>query len=167
MRVLYLLSVWFHILAVIVWLGGAAFLTLVVVPWMRAGDRARGAALMRDLGTRLRTVGWSCFAIMLTTGCFNLWIRGVRVGSLFDPTWRRSEFGAAVIYKLIGFALILGLSIAHDFVLGPRAAARLASAPDDAGVARLRRQASMLARVTVLLGLAMVGLGVVVVRGWP
>lgn len=167
MYAVYLASVWLHILAAVVWLGGAAFLVLAIVPYLRRGDRQLAGALLRDLGTRLRTIGWVCFAILTVTGSYNLWRRGVDLGDLFDSRWRATPLGRAVIYKLIGFVAILGLSIAHDFFLGPRAAARAAAGAADAELARLRRWASVLARVTVALALAMVALGVIIVRGWP
>ncbi|MBP8808036.1 MAG: CopD family protein [Kofleriaceae bacterium] len=167
MYALYLASVWLHILAVVVWLGGAAFLVLAIVPYLRKGDRQTAGALLRDLGLRLRTVGWSCFAILTVTGTYNLWLRGVSLGDLFDPTWRRTALGAAVTYKLLGFFAILGLSIAHDFFLGPRAAERAAAGAAPAELERLRRWASWLARVTVVVALGMVALGVIIVRGWP
>jgi uncharacterized membrane protein len=67
-RQLYLLSVYVHVLAVIVWLGAAAFLVLVMVPWLRTRPRVEAAELMRALGGRLRNVGWICLSIIACTG---------------------------------------------------------------------------------------------------
>ena len=84
-----------------------------------------------------------------------------------NPDWRASPFGHAVVVKLVVFAVVLGLSAVHDFVLGPRAAAAVQRDPDSAEARRLRRLASMMGRITVLFGLTLVALGVVLVRGWP
>jgi len=107
MSPLYFASVVLHVLAAITWIGGMAFLMLVVVPWMRRGDRATGAKLLRETGTRFRTVGWVCFAVLFVTGAYNLYVRGVRSESLTDPDFLATGFGKAVVIKLAGFALVL------------------------------------------------------------
>jgi copper resistance protein D len=166
-RILYLLSVWLHILAAVTWIGGIAFLVLVVVPWLRRGDRARGAALLRETGARFRDVGWGCFAVLLLTGSFNLWMRGVRPGDLVSAGWLASPFGRAVAWKLGLFAAVLVVSAVHDFWLGPRAAIAVERDPASAAAESLRRRASLLGRANALLGISLVGLGVILVRGWP
>lgn len=164
----YLLSVWLHILAAITWIGGMLFLVLVVVPWLRGGARVDAATFLRETGGRFRTVGWTCFAILLGTGVVNLWARGVRPDDLMDPAWLASPFGRAVLLKLLIFAAVLGVSGIHDFVVGPRATAAIErQAPGSAEAARLRRQASLLGRLNVFLALCLVALGVILVRGWP
>jgi hypothetical protein len=100
-------------------------------------------------------------------GTYNLWARGVRLGLLLEPAWRASETGQLVLAKLAGFVVIAALSLTHDLVLGPRAAQAAAADPGGALALRLRRWASGLARVTVMLALGMVALGVMLVRGCP
>ncbi|HEX7481091.1 MAG TPA: DUF4149 domain-containing protein [Polyangiales bacterium] len=167
MHVLYLLSVWIHILAAITWVGGMGFLMLVVVPWLRTADRLVAARLMRDTGRRFRTVGWACFGIVLVTGSFNLWVRGVRLESFADAQWRGSPFGEAVQWKLAVFALVLVLSVVHDFFIGPGASAAQQRAPGSAEADRMRRLASWMGRGNALLALVLVALAVALVRGWP
>jgi uncharacterized membrane protein len=168
MRVAYLLSVWLHILAATVWVGGMAFLVLVVVPWLRSsGDRARGASLLRDTGRRFRNVGWTCFAIVLVTGAFNLAARGVRLSDFANPVWLASPFGRAVWCKLGVFAGVLVVSIVHDFGVGPRATAVMERDPRSPEAEKLRKLASVLGRTNALLALVLVALGVIIVRGWP
>lgn len=166
MHALYLLSVWLHILAAIVWIGGMAFLVLVVVPYLRKGDRAKAAALMRDTGSRFRDIGWICFAIVLVTGTFNLWMRGVRVSSFADPAWLRSQLGHAVSLKLAVFTVVLVMSAVHDFVIGPRATRAIVADPRSKEAESLRRAASMMGRANVVFALILVALGVLIVRGW-
>lgn len=167
MHGLYLLSVWLHVLAAITWVGGMFFLVLVVVPWLRGGGRENAGAFLRETGLRFRAVGWACFAILLSTGTFNLWYRGVRLGDFARADWLGSPFGHAVCLKLVAFAAVLGVSAVHDFVLGPRAALVVQRAPGSSEAERLRRSASLLGRANVLLALLLVGLAVVIVRGWP
>jgi copper resistance protein D len=167
MHALYTVSVFLHILAAITWIGGMFFLVLVVVPWLRKGDRARAATLMRETGTRFRDIGWVCFAILLVTGTFNLWVRGVRFSSFTDEAWLASSFGRAVMVKLSVFALVLVVSAVHDFSVGPRASHAIEADPRSPESEGLRKSASKLGRLNVLLALVLVYVGVVLVRGWP
>jgi hypothetical protein len=64
-------------------------------------------------------------------------------------------------------ALILAISAAHDFWLGPRATRAWQAAPASPQARRLRRQATWLARLNAVLALATVALGVLLVRGLP
>lgn len=167
MHTLYLTSVLLHVLAAIVWVGGIAFLSLVVVPWLRTDGSGQAAAFLRTTGQRFSRIGWTCFALLLLTGSFNLYVRGVRFDSFTDPVFLGSAFGRLVVAKLVGFLLILGQSAVHDFVLGPRAVAALRRDPSSATAASLRRQASWLGRLTAVLALGMVAVAVGLVRGVP
>lgn len=164
---LYVLSVWLHILAAATWIGGMLFVVVVVVPWLRRGDRAQAAAFLRQTGSRFRALGWICFAILVGTGSFNLWIRGVHLGDLVDPAFFAKPFGRAVILKLLTFAAVLAVSAVHDFYLGPRAALVTERDPKSDEATRLRRWAGRLGRVNALLALVLVALAVIIVRGWP
>lgn len=164
---LYYASVVLHILAAITWIGGMFFLMLVVVPWLRGRGGAHAATFLRDTGMRFRTVGWTCFAILLVTGTFNLWVRGVRFASFADAVFLSSPFGVAVMLKLAAFAIVLAVSGLHDFVYGPRATAVLRDEPASQDAQRLRRRASLLGRINALLALIIVLLAVAIVRGFP
>jgi len=165
LRTLWLASVWLHIVAATIWVGGMLFLTLVVVPWLRGPGRATGIAMLRDTGRRFRTISWICFAVILATGTFNLSMRGVSFATLHDAAWRGTPFGQAVWLKLGLFSLVISLSIMHDFVLGPRAARALEAEPGSKEALSMRRRASWMGRINLLLGLALILVGVVIVRG--
>ena len=167
MRTLYLISVWLHILAATIWIGGIFFIVLVVVPWLRKGGRAGAGTFLRETGARFRSVGWACFAVLAVTGTFNLWIRGVRPRFFLDPDWLASSFGRTVTLKLGVFAVVLIISVVHDFIVGPRATAVLERDAGSPEAARLRRIASLLGRANALLALALLAIAVALVRGWP
>lgn len=169
MSSLYLLSVWVHILAAAIWIGGLFFIVLVVVPWLRRGGEGAmdPAAFLSDTGKRFRAVGWICFGLLLVTGTFNLWVRGVTLAPLLDAEWWSSPLGTAVALKLSVFFIVVVASAVHDFVLGPRATEVMRTDPRSADAIRLRRQASLLGRLNGVLALVLVALGVVIVRGWP
>lgn len=167
MHLLYLISVWVHILAAMVWVGGMAFLVLVVVPWLRRGGQSNASAFLRETGERFRSVGWTCFAILVVTGTFNLWVRGVRLGDFTRGEWLSSPFGKSVLVKLLVFAAVLLVSALHDFVIGPRAVVAIAADPQSQAAAVARRRASLFGRVNFLLALVLVAVGVAIVRGLP
>lgn len=167
MRILYLLSVWTHILAATVWIGGMLFLVLVVVPWLRKGGRTEAGAFLRETGVRFRSVAWVCFVVLTITGTFNLWVRGVRLQDFGDADWLRSPFGHVVLLKLGTFAAVLLVSAVHDFVIGPRATAAISRDPTSAETLAHRRLASLFGRINVVLALVLIAAGVMLVRGAP
>lgn len=167
MQALYVTSVFLHILSAIVWIGGMFFLILVVVPWLRAGNRAQAGAFLRDTGIRFRTVGWACLLTLLGTGTLNLWLRQVQLADFTRPDWLATPFGRTVVAKLVLFGLVLTISVVHDFHVGPAATSAMRDDPGGDRALRLRRTASWMGRINALLALALVFLGVVLVRGWP
>ncbi|MFQ5795545.1 MAG: hypothetical protein ACE5JP_10915 [Candidatus Bipolaricaulia bacterium] len=73
MHVLYLLSVWLHILAAAIWIGGMVFLALILVPVTRRPEhRGIAVSLIHWTGVRFRWVGWICLGLLLLSGIFNL-----------------------------------------------------------------------------------------------
>ena len=164
---LYVLSVWLHILAAMLWLGGMLFLVIVVIPLLRSGDRKQASVFMHLAGLKFRTVGWTCFGLLIASGTYQLAYRGVAVSDFWDPVFLRSSFGGAIAWKLGLFVLVLALSVWHDFFLGPRATRVGREDPASDEALRLRRRASWLGRANALLALAIVALAVILVRGWP
>jgi putative copper resistance protein D len=132
---------WLHVLSATVWIGGMLFIALVLVPVVRRlDDAALRTRLVQAVGLRFRTVGWIALGGLLLTGLGNLWAR---------PYLLR----APRFHLKLGLVVVsLALSVAHDFVLGPRAGAPGA---DPA----LRARASQIARVNVLVVLLVVLLG--------
>src|SRR4051812_6729233 len=122
MHYLYLISVWIHILSATVWMGGAAFLALVLVPALKHPDfQSLSSSLLHPIGVRFRKVGWVCLSILILTGCFNLGFRGYTWMDCLDGSVFRGAFGRILAIKLLGVGFILFLSVIHDFFLGPRA----------------------------------------------
>jgi len=165
---LYLTSVWLHILAAAAWVGGMVFLVVVVVPVLRRPEYRPAAARMVWLtGVRFRALGWVCLAVLVATGVFNAAWRGVGLEQLRDPAFWGSSFGRALGWKLAVVLAILLVGAVHDFGVGARATRRWEAEAAAASTGRLRRAATWLARLTLLLSLAAVALGVILVRGWP
>lgn len=156
-----------HILCAIIWIGGIAFLVVVVVPWLRSGGKEIAGVFLRETGERFRKVGWICFGLLLITGSFNLYIRGVRLDSFVDSNWYATPFGKTVVVKLTAFLLVLLVSFIHDFYVGPQAAKVVQTSPNSEEAQQLRRRATQLGRANALLALILVAAAIMLVRGTP
>lgn len=182
--ILYQLSVFLHILAAVIWIGGMLFLALVVVPTTRGLPPDERAALFGAVGRRFRTVGWTCIGVLLMTGVVNTAYRGVTLENLFSATLWGSPFGTTLALKLGVVAVLLALSVYHDFVIGPRSVRLLeqvgrgaeGSASTCHSAARpellrqagcLRRRASIVGRLEAILALVVLALAIMLVRGVP
>lgn len=166
LRVVYLLSVWLHVLAAIVWIGGMVFLGAVLVPELRRPSMKRAApSLLYRTALRFRWLGWAALLLLLVTGTFNLGYRGYAWSDLWSGGLWEGGFGRALGFKLLLVAAIVLISAVHDFVLGPRTARRMQDAPDAAATKRLRRQASWMGRITLVLSLIVLWLAVLLLRG--
>jgi uncharacterized membrane protein len=136
-----LLIRWVHVVSAITWVGGMLFIALVLVPTSRTlGDATLRTRLIQDSGQRFRRVAWIALAVLILTGLLNLWLQ---------PFLLRSPRFQGKL-ALVGMALLL--SAVHDFVLGPRA-----GLPGAHPSVRLR--ASWVARLNVLVALAIILLG--------
>ena len=86
-----------------------------------------------------------CFAALVATGSFNLWMRGVRPADFLRADWRHTSFGSLAIIKLSLVALAVAISAAHERITA-------------------RAYARWMGRSLLLLALAIVGVAVMLVR---
>ena len=86
---------------------------------------------------------------------------------MISPHLWRSQFGHTLGVKLSLVALTFLLSAVHDFVIGPKATRIGRLEPNSPQAHRLRRQAAWMGRFNLLMGLIIVALGVMLVRGRP
>lgn len=162
-----LLSLWLHVAALSVWIGGMAFFVLALMPLTRAPEyRALAPALIERIGLRFRPVAWAALGILVLSGIANLRLLGVSPSALLSAAFWHSPPGRVLGVKLLLVAVILALSALHDFRIGPRSmvlARRGESTGDEAR--RLRRQAVWIGRVNFLLALAVMTLGLMLGHG--
>lgn len=169
MHGLFVLSVWIHILAAATWVGGSLFLVVVLVPTTRdPAFRERGLQLIHRVARRFLWVGWACFTLLMTTGIFNLLVHGgMSLDLMGSREFWTSSYGKILAWKLALVGVILVLSAIHDFVLGPLAAEACGREATSTRAGRLRLAVRWVGRLNLLLGLLVIGLGVVLTRGWP
>ncbi|MEE9152481.1 MAG: DUF4149 domain-containing protein [candidate division NC10 bacterium] len=152
-NIIYLTLVTLHLLGAVIWIGGMLFLGFVLTPVLRGYPPAERAVLLSAVGRRFLNIGWTALGVLLLTGP-TLWaLRGFQV----TP---------ALGIKLILVALILYLSILHDFFLGPRLVAHLEQGNQGSETLRLRRRVALLARLNVLFAIVVLVLGLAVSRGF-
>lgn len=165
MTVTYHLVVTLHLLAAMLWLGGMFFLALVGAPILRALEPpSLRQRLFHELGLRFRAVGWWAIGVLLITGVFLLQFRGLLrwSGVLGDPAFWGTSFGRALAAKLLAVALMIAVSFAHDFIVGPEAGRVTAGTPR---AIALRRRAALMARANAVAGILLVLAAVRLARG--
>jgi uncharacterized membrane protein len=108
-----IISVWVHVIAAMIWIGGMAFLTLVLMPVIRKTDipTVRGEFLQL-IARRFRLVAWGSIVLLIGTGLTNL---------MLGDGWPnyQSSYGRLLMVKLIAVGL-MGLLTAYHNVTAPR-----------------------------------------------
>lgn len=168
---MYQLAVFLHLLSVIVWVGGALFLAMVIVPVNRRLPitPSQSAALLGQVARRFRNVSWAAIGVLLATGLYITFVqRGISPAELV-----RGETGFTEILRTkLGLVLVvITLSAVHDFILGPRVSDRLAALREGgappAALQSARRWLIWVARVNVVMVLIVIGIAVTITRGSP
>lgn len=163
---MYTLIVWLHVLLASAWIGAMIFFVVAMVPVLRDPDFSDKAALLvQKTGYRLRVLGWTALGLLLVTGLLGLHFRGFSLEVLSQADFWRSGFGKALRHKLEIVSLILVVSGVHDFWLGPKASRRLIEAPGSPDAMKLRKAASWMGRLTLVLSLLVLWYAVRMVRG--
>jgi len=107
-------SLWLHLLAIVVWVGGVFFWTIVL--WTQEAPRGLSDEVPwpESLGRRVYTVGWEALGLVVLTGLVNLVLR-VRTGGFFEPGYQRT-----LGIKLALVAGMILLQLWQHFGLLPR-----------------------------------------------
>ncbi len=165
---IYIINAWIHIIAAMAWIGGMLFLSIIMVPALRKlGSLENSAAMIRETGRRFRRFGYLLFIILLITGAGNLHMRGFTFKFMGTSDFWMSPYGQTLAYKLVLFILMIGLGVAHDFLIGRKALAAMVDRPASGPTLRMRRAASWMGRLNIIIAILISLLGVMLVRGRP
>jgi putative copper export protein len=151
-----MVAVYLHVVAAMAWIGGMIFLVVVFVPLLRDPNEREGVRrVFHLLGRRFRTLGWIALGTLVVTGAMNVSYRGYGLldwltGKVFAGTW-----GQTLLHKLVLVAVILAVSVTHDFYVGPRAMR---------GGEKVRKAASWLGRATFVMALIVLTLAIQLAR---
>lgn len=163
---LYILSTAVHVIAAVTWVGGLIFMSLMLVPALRSmGNPALTARLIQAVGNRFKVIGWTCLGLLTVTGFTNLSLRGYSHGDLVSAAFWQTQYGETLAWKLTLFAGIVGLSLLHDLLAGPRLRQLRESNP--ARAENFRVLASWMGRITAVLSILVTLLAIMLVRGRP
>ena len=163
----FIVSMWLHLAAAIVWIGGLAFISMVLVPTLRAPRvRPQAVLLLRTAGKKFQRVAYASLITLVVTGAVNLFLKA---GGSWSAAMALlpTTYGQLLITKVSLVALIIVLSLYHDFAVGPAAARALEVDPASTAAQGLRRRAAWLGRANMLLSLVVMTFALLLVRGVP
>lgn len=147
-------SLFLHLLATVVWLGGLFLLTLLVWPETRRrlADHPQRYRLLDGLRQRFQPLSWLSMLVLLVTGLFQMTADPHYEGMLqFNNPWSR-----AILLKHVAMAGMVICGVLLQWRVAPtlrRAGWLLDQGRSDvAEWRRLRRQELRLARMSVALG---------------
>ena len=175
---MYQAAVFIHLASAIVWIGGSLFLALVLLPVLRkiAAQSAQGESnvglppgVLGSVARRFRWMSWLCIVLLVATGFHILPSRyGIGFNDFFTLG---GHFVGTLQIKVALVAVVIWLSFMHDFLLGPYVNRLLEAVQSGAEPHRrlglLRRTLIWMARVNVLLMVAIVVVAVTMTRGVP
>jgi len=161
-----------HVFSAVIWIGGAIFLALVMVPVARGMEPpAMGLIFLRKAALRFRGIAWILLTLLVVSGLLALESRGIGVDRFTEDGFWSTEIGTALGVKIVLVGILLVISGIHDFILGPRLAEAMqqiprGQQPPDSLVAA-RKRLVMLARLNLLIAISVAVLGLMLVRGVP
>jgi putative copper resistance protein D len=154
---MYFLSVWLHILAAAVWVGGLIYTAAVAVPFALTLEVPERQRILRGLARRFRWIGWGSIAVLFITGLGNLTLRlspitfsQILNGDLFNPEKVEQLIAIWLPWKLMLVIVMIGLMAFHD-ITSIQAAKRDQGAPDTAPGNRMGSRAAALATLVAIL----------------
>lgn len=107
-----------HLAAMALWIGHMLVWSLLVGPALKAVEPAATAAFLRERMVYLGGLGWPALALLVPTGLYLLWLRGIGLGDLVSLAFLDRPDGGALAVKL---ALVLWM-IAYQAIWGHRPA---------------------------------------------
>lgn len=147
------IAYWLHMLATVVWLGGLAALSLIILPAARKSlEPAAQSKLLAQIQARFQPVGWFSLAILAVTGMFQMSAHPAYQGFLaIDSSW-----AAAILIKHLVIGLMVLAAGYMTWGVLPalqRSALMLAAGKqvDAAQIDRLRRREIAILRVNLAL----------------
>ena len=175
---MYQAAVFIHLVSAIIWIGGSLFLALALIPVIRRftpppGQTPPGGGLppglLDSVARRFRTLSWVCIILLVATGLYILPTRyGIGFAEFFSVG---GHFVGVLQLKVALVAVVIWLSALHDFIIGPYVNRLIDEMQAGAAPSRhlplLRKSVVWIARVNLLLIIAIVAVAVTMTRGAP
>jgi uncharacterized membrane protein len=143
---------WLHMLATVIWIGGLATLSILVLPSARRVlDITDYAKLLMGIRRKLDPLGWLSLLVLLGTGMFQMSVNPNYGGFLAV----NNQWAVAILVKHIVFLLMASISAYLTWGIIPklsRLAFRQAEGQDTAEAEGLRHREALLMRINLILG---------------
>ncbi|HIK89897.1 MAG TPA: hypothetical protein EYG09_09660 [Dehalococcoidia bacterium] len=161
-----------HVFSAVMWIGGAIFLALVMVPVARGMEPpAMGLLFLRKAALRFRGIAWVLIGLLVVSGLAALEGRGIGFDRFTEDGFWSTEVGTVLLVKFVLVGLLLVISGDHDFILGPKIAELMRLVPrgerPPASTVAARRRLIVLARLNLSIAITVSVLGLMLVRGVP
>jgi uncharacterized membrane protein len=164
----YILVTFLHVCAALLWVGGMLFMSLVLIPALRAQrDPGLTARMIQAVGRIYRRWGWGTLIVLLLTGYAALRLRGFSNAILTSAAFWRAPFGRTLAWKLFFFVGVVAFSLIHDLSSAQQLQRDSEQPPSAEERSQRRKIASWLGRLTLILSLIIVFFGVLLSRGNP
>ena len=148
------LTYWLHMLATVVWIGGLAALSILVIPTARGAlEPGAYSHLLEGIQRRIDPLGWLCLAVLAGTGLFQMSANSNYHGFLAI----NNRWALAILVKHLVF---IGMTIASTYLTWGvlpnlrRAALRR----NEAEVQHFQRREALLLRLNLVLGVVILAL---------
>lgn len=152
------IAYWLHMLATVIWIGGLAILTLLVMPAARKTlDEPRFATFIEKVQRRLDPLAWFSVLVLLGSGMLQMSANPNYEGFLAV----KNPWGWAILVKHMVFGLMVLSSGYVTWGIMPsmrRAAFRLARGQDAAEIATLQKREWFFLRLNLALGIIVLAL---------
>jgi uncharacterized membrane protein len=110
MEILRLLILWLHIIAAVIWIGGNLVMAMVIVPYFkRSTSPVEQIKILTQIGRGFEPIVWGCVLVLIFSGMSNILVSGM------PDMW-------ILLIKLIFVFILIILTGAHSFIMGPRLA---------------------------------------------
>lgn len=157
---LWILVLWMHLAAAMVWIGGMVFLTFIAAPSLKKlVSPEMQAILYKDIGRRFKLVGWICIFILILTGPINIY-HHVTSHHMIDDG--EGNLHSIFVLKLGLVLIMILLSLVHDFVLGPLLGEKIREGLTPPKL--LKVIVPWMARINLVLGLIVIYLGLILAQ---
>ena len=122
MEIFWLLVLWLHVIAAVVWVGGNLILAMVIVPYFRQNlPPVQRIQLLMQIGKRFEPVVWGCIGVLFFTGIGNIFY-ALDITSLAPIP---DAFMRTFIIKIGLFFVLIILTVLHSMIFAPRLAAAI------------------------------------------
>jgi copper resistance protein D len=144
-EILLIVSVWIHLFAAVVWIGGIFFILFVALPGARKNLEQPGK-FMGDLSKRFTPLANLSILLVFATGI----IMSLSAGCFSGPC----SFASQILFaKILAVSVMAGIHFYRGLILTP-GIVKIMATGDSEKISRLQRYSLNLVRVNFILGMA-------------